>query len=115
MAKRTLASEVASAVGAAAARVENLKPRRTTTVKSAKKGAINEDPVAVETPAEEPTLSTTETVIAATPVVPTVADLKHEEIALLAYEYWEKRGHQGGSPDEDWARAEAELKSKAAR
>lgn len=29
-----------------------------------------------------------------------------EKIALLAYSYWVKRGRQGGSPEEDWYRAE---------
>jgi hypothetical protein len=27
----------------------------------------------------------------------------------LAYLYWEARGCQGGSPEEDWLRAEREL------
>jgi hypothetical protein len=31
------------------------------------------------------------------------------EIARLAYSYWEARGCQGGSPWEDWFRAEQEL------
>jgi len=31
------------------------------------------------------------------------------EIARLAYSYWEARGYQGGSPEEDWLRAEQEL------
>jgi Protein of unknown function (DUF2934) len=34
-----------------------------------------------------------------------------EEIARLAYSYWEKRGFEGGSPEEDWLRAERELQS----
>jgi len=34
---------------------------------------------------------------------------KTEEIARLAYSYWEARGGQGGSPEEDWRRAEREL------
>ncbi len=33
----------------------------------------------------------------------------HQEIADLAYEYWEARGGHGGSPWEDWFRAEQEL------
>jgi hypothetical protein len=33
----------------------------------------------------------------------------HEEIARLAYSYWEARGCRGGSPWEDWFRAEREL------
>ena len=36
----------------------------------------------------------------------------HQEIARLAYSYWEARGRQGGSPLEDWLRAENELKVK---
>ena len=33
----------------------------------------------------------------------------HEEIARLAYTYWESRGRQHGSTEEDWYRAESEL------
>ena len=36
----------------------------------------------------------------------------HEDIARLAYCYWEARGRQGGSPEADWLRAEQELKSR---
>jgi hypothetical protein len=32
-----------------------------------------------------------------------------ERIALLAYSYWEQRGRPGGSPEEDWYRAEQEI------
>lgn len=32
------------------------------------------------------------------------------EIARLAYSYWEARGCQGGSPADDWFRAERELR-----
>ena len=32
-----------------------------------------------------------------------------EEIASRAYSYWEARGYEGGSPDEDWFRAIEEL------
>jgi len=35
------------------------------------------------------------------------------EIAALAYTYWAGRGCQGGSPEEDWLRAEQELRAKA--
>jgi hypothetical protein len=35
------------------------------------------------------------------------------EIAALAYTYWAGRGYQGGSPEEDWLRAEEELRAKA--
>jgi hypothetical protein len=36
-----------------------------------------------------------------------------EQIAALAYSYWEARGYQGGSPEEDWLRAEQELLSRS--
>jgi hypothetical protein len=38
-----------------------------------------------------------------------------EQIAELAYFYWEARGRQGGSPWEDWFRAEEELMRRYAR
>jgi hypothetical protein len=37
----------------------------------------------------------------------------YEEVAQLAYLYWEARGCQGGSPEEDWLRAEIELRSRS--
>jgi len=36
----------------------------------------------------------------------------HEEIASLAFSYWEARGNRGGSPWDDWFRAEQELKRR---
>jgi len=40
--------------------------------------------------------------------------IEHDEIARLAYDYWEARGRNGGSPEEDWFRAEGELKARRA-
>jgi|SRR5216684_8089309 len=37
-----------------------------------------------------------------------------EQIAHLAYSYWEARGRQDGSPEQDWVRAEQELRGKRA-
>ncbi len=34
----------------------------------------------------------------------------HEEIARMAYSYWEARGRQHGHAEEDWLRAERELR-----
>ncbi len=34
----------------------------------------------------------------------------HDDIARLAYSYYEARGEQGSSPVDDWLRAERELK-----
>ncbi len=36
----------------------------------------------------------------------------NEEIAKLAHSYWIARGHAHGSAEEDWLRAEQELKAK---
>jgi len=33
-------------------------------------------------------------------------------VAQLAHSYWEARGCQGGSPEEDWYRAEQELSGR---
>ncbi len=40
--------------------------------------------------------------------------VKQEEIAELAYSYWVARGYQGGSQEqeEDWFRAEQQLKAQ---
>jgi hypothetical protein len=37
---------------------------------------------------------------------------EREETARIAYLFWEARGYQGGSPEEDWFRAEQELRRK---
>ena len=38
--------------------------------------------------------------------------LDPEEVARLAYSYWLERGGKGGSPEEDWLRAEQKLKAR---
>jgi hypothetical protein len=37
----------------------------------------------------------------------------HETIAVLAFSYWMERGGQGGSAEEDWLRAERELREQS--
>ena len=37
--------------------------------------------------------------------------LNHEEVAKLAYQFWEERGCPFGSPEIDWSRAEQELQA----
>lgn len=97
MAKKTIVNEMASAVGsaagAAAARVEGLKPKRSTTTKHSKAKVI----ALVEDSA----------------VAPMVVD--RSEVARLAYLYWEERGGQNGSSEQDWLLAERELTAQAAR
>ena len=39
-------------------------------------------------------------------------ELTHEDIARLAYALWEARGCQAGNPEEDWLRAEQELRER---
>ena len=46
--------------------------------------------------------------VAASPF-PAAKPIGHADIATLAYSYWENRGYQGGSPEEDWFRAEKQL------
>lgn len=38
----------------------------------------------------------------------------HEEIALRAHRLWEERGSPIGSPEDDWSRAESEIRDKEA-
>jgi hypothetical protein len=38
--------------------------------------------------------------------------LELEEIARLAYSYWEARGRPDGSSQEDWFRAEREIRKR---
>jgi hypothetical protein len=40
------------------------------------------------------------------------ASLEHTRIARLAYAYWQARGCPAGSPEEDWLRAEDELRRR---
>jgi len=40
--------------------------------------------------------------------------IDREAISVLAYSYWEARGFTGGSPEEDWLRAERELRNTLA-
>ena len=40
------------------------------------------------------------------------SEVTDTEIAQLAYSLWQSRGCPEGSPDEDWFRAEAELRSE---
>ncbi len=37
---------------------------------------------------------------------------EYEQIALLAYSFWEARGGHGGSSEEDWFRAEQEIRRR---
>ena len=48
------------------------------------------------------------------PVTPaSVPAVARDQIATLAYQYWKERGCPDGSPQEDWLRAERELRTLA--
>jgi len=88
--KRTSEKELVVSTGAAAA-----APRRKTTTRTRAKHPIAAEPETMS-PAAEPEQVT----------------VSYEDIALQAYLYWEARGCQGGTPEEDWLRAEEELKAR---
>jgi hypothetical protein len=97
--KRTKQNEIAIPSSAAAAAPAR---RKSVTTPRAKHGLKTTAAGAPETK------STVELVTAQAGSAPTV-----NEIAALAYTYWVGRGCQGGSPEEDWLRAEQELRSTA--
>ncbi len=43
---------------------------------------------------------------------PSVSAPTEEEIAQRAHSYWEARGFESGSPEQDWLRAEQELRAE---
>jgi hypothetical protein len=98
--KRTLDTDVSVSRGAAAA------PRRQTAAKPRVKRAEN--------PVETVAVSAPQSDISASPVaaVSPAAGASAADIALLAYSFWESRGCQGGSPEEDWLRAEQQLSAR---
>jgi hypothetical protein len=46
---------------------------------------------------------------------PLIPQTNHEEIARLAFEYWQARGCPVGSPEEDWFRAEREWRAQVGK
>ena len=49
------------------------------------------------------------------PVAPLIAGPSREAIAELAYLYWQARGGRDGSADDDWLRAERELRQRGSK
>lgn len=110
MAKKTIVNEVASVLGTAAARVENLKPKRATAAKHSKATKV----ATSESGVQEPVASSVEPPEVQSAVVVNEIVVDRGEVARLAYLYWESRGGQGGSPEQDWLAAEQQVKAKAA-
>jgi len=66
-------------------------------------------------PVETPSVSIAEPETVASPAGVTAGEKPSQEsIAALAYSYWVARGCEGGSPEEDWLRAEQELRAASA-
>jgi len=57
--------------------------------------------------------NSSEPALAAAPTQPVPAAPSRQDVARLAYSYWEARGCQEGSPEEDWVRAERALAAAA--
>ncbi len=47
-----------------------------------------------------------------TPPPPQYDPMEDKAIAQLAYEYWTQRGCPMGSPEEDWYRAERDIRNR---
>jgi Protein of unknown function (DUF2934) len=95
--RKTETDLIVSATGAAA-------PARRKAATRTRTQRATEGVEALAVPAAEPESA----------AVVAVYEPSREEIAALAYTFWEARGYQDGSPDEDWLRAEQELKSRVA-
>ena len=61
-----------------------------------------------ESPADGTSAPTAELGVTQEPIV------NRDAVARLAYSYWEARGFIGGSPEEDWLRAENEIRNNHA-
>jgi len=95
--KNTTASEPIVTSGAAPARTRKHAPAKRTTI------------AAVETSSS---IALTALAARDADVTQTNSVITFDEVSKLAYSYWEARGYQGGSPEEDWLRAEQELNAR---
>jgi len=104
------------AMSGSAAAAPRRKPVRTRAKHSAAAGEAPGISVSAGPEIAEPAAALSETALSATNVEPFVTSTEisteplREEIARLAYSYWEARGCQGGSAEEDWLRAEVEIR-----
>ena len=90
--KRSAGSEPVVSSGAAPARAKTAASRkhRGSVIAENSESATAPSSIPVESPSTDPS---------------------SDEIAQLAYSYWEARGCQGGTAEEDWLRAEQQLRS----
>jgi hypothetical protein len=102
--KQKSEKELVASAGAAttpASRRKSTAPRSKTAAPRSKHSA---------TQAETPATSSVGLPASPAAAVAAIGEPTRDEIASLAYGYWEARGYQGGSQDEDWLRAEQELR-----
>ncbi len=102
--KRTNENDLVVSGNAAAARRKAARPRSKYSAAAAAPEVSA--PAAPETTEAAPALS-----VAAALTPATVAEPARDQVARLAYSYWVARGCQGGTPEEDWLRAETEIRT----
>ncbi len=114
-------SKTSSAGKKAAAAVEPVKaaaaPARATKTVSSRVKSVRHSAPAVNEPAAAPAVkkpAVKKAVKAAVPPAEKPHVDAHAEISRIAYGYWVSRGCQGGSPADDWFRAEAEFAQRNA-
>jgi hypothetical protein len=90
--------------------MELVKPKKTATKK--KSTAVEMSTNGTGPKKTAPPKKTTATPTVTEPKM-TQMKVSHDEIARLAHRYWAERGGQHGSHEEDWLRAERELRGKA--
>jgi Protein of unknown function (DUF2934) len=78
--------------------------------KSVSRTRTKHTPTTGETPTQSEAVAEVADIIASEI---TVSEPSRDQIAELAYLYWEARGCQGGSPEEDWLRAEHDLRLRS--
>jgi hypothetical protein len=106
MAKKVSAKPIVPMVEASGASAVPAPAKKTTRPRTAP-GEVKADAVRKSAPRK----SSPEVEQTPTPLV-VKFDLDKDEVARLAYSYWEARGYQGGSPMDDWIRAEKELREQ---
>jgi Protein of unknown function (DUF2934) len=110
--KRTSENDLIATGNAAAARRKAARPRTKHSTAPAEGPVVSASPVP-ET--AEPVAILSEPALPVPGVEAVVISMQpvRDEVARLAYSYWEARGCQGGSAEEDWLRAEMEIRSAA--
>jgi hypothetical protein len=106
MARKTN-TETNPVISAGAASPSKVRPRRTATTAQSKRSVA-----AAEKPASPARDSETEITLVVSNISESYAGPSRDEVARLAYLYWLDRGCQNGSAEEDWLRAEQQLRQQ---